>query len=228
MNTLQENNQMNTERIALPPETYMELVCGKADNLVELFEWAGKLVVEMLEDENMTMSDTDFLDVGCGCGRVARYLLNKPIRSYAGFDRHPGMIDWCREEIAPYATNFDFFCFVIKSIYGDVDGHKGVIDASAFQFPFGAKSFDSILLASVFTHMPIEESANYLQELHRVLKPGGKILLSVFFTDKEPYSTGIDFHYNPKSFLDIVNNLGFGTRFREELHKHNWFVLTKD
>ena len=68
MNTLPGNNQMNTERIALPPETYMGLVCGEADNLVDLFEWAGKLVVEMLEDESMLMIDIDFLDVGCGCG----------------------------------------------------------------------------------------------------------------------------------------------------------------
>jgi SAM-dependent methyltransferase len=50
-------------------------------------------------------------DFGCGCGRVARQLLqqNPRPRRYVGIDAHRGMIDWCRENLSPIDPNFQFF-----------------------------------------------------------------------------------------------------------------------
>lgn len=175
----------------------------------------------------MIVPDTHFLDVGCGCGRVARYLLAFPIKFYTGFDRHPGMIEWCQKEITKRAPNFHFHHFSIKSAYVGLDGQTGSIEASSFHFPFSDGSFSSALLASVFTHMPMEESSHYLKELYRVLKPKGKIFLSVFFTYQEPHQIGINFYYNPKEFLQVVRKAGFRYKFREGLHGHNCYVLTK-
>jgi len=217
---------MHIKKISLPPTDFMQLVCGgNHENIAEHFEWAGELLLRMLDEEKMISGDTDFLDVGCGCGRVARHLLNEPVKSCTGFDRHAGMINWCQENITAHAPNFRFHCFEIKSAYSDMDGHEGKIEAASFCFPFADCAFDAILLASVFTHMPMKESRNYLKELRRVLRPGGKILLSVFFSDSEPYSKHIDFYYNRKAFLDAVQDAGFDCRFREELYTHHWFVL---
>ena len=208
------------DQMPLPPEEFMKLVCGENhEDIVAHFKWAGKLLTGMLAGEDMLNQETRFLDVGCGCGRVARYLLNRPIQAYIGFDRHPGMIQWCQEQITPHAPHFHFHCFDIKTAYSVLDGHEGTMDASSFRFPFPDASFDAVLLASVFTHMPMEESAHYLEELHRILDPNGKILLSVFFADQEPYTSGIDFHYVPEAFLDMI---------REELYHHHWHVLTCD
>ncbi|OQY59507.1 MAG: hypothetical protein B6245_06300 [Desulfobacteraceae bacterium 4572_88] len=221
---------METDKIPFPPVEFMELVCGRDhENLSEHFQWAGNLLLEMLRHEGMIRPNAHFLDVGCGCGRVARCLLSLPLKSYTGFDRNPGMIRWCQENIEPNAPNFHFHCFDIRSIYVLQDGHKGVADAASFHFPFSDQVFDAALLSSVFTHMPLEESANYLRELHRVLRPGGKVLLSVFFTEQaEPYSETINFYYKPEAFSELAEKPGFHCEFREEIYQHQWHVLTKE
>jgi len=76
-------------QIPFLPEEFIKLVCGdNGGDYSEEFSWAGRLITEIIKDEEMIMPDTHFLDVGCGCGRVARYLLAFPIKSYTGFDRH--------------------------------------------------------------------------------------------------------------------------------------------
>jgi SAM-dependent methyltransferase len=49
------------------------------------FEMVGEGLIRMLEAEDMLDTQTDLLDVGCGCGRVARYLVDRPLHSYTGF-----------------------------------------------------------------------------------------------------------------------------------------------
>src|SRR2546425_460600 len=49
-------------------------------------------------------------DFGCGCGRVARQLIQQrpqPDR-YVGVDLHRGMIEWCKANLAPHAPGFEF------------------------------------------------------------------------------------------------------------------------
>jgi len=220
------------KRIPLPPKEFMELVCGlNLQNLSEEFESVGKGLLEMLDNEGMLVPGTRFLDVGCGCGRVARYLLSKPIESYTGFDRHPGMIKWCQDEITRHASRFLFQCFDIKSAYFIRDGYNGTIKASSFRFPFPDQSFDFTLLSSVFTHMPLEESAHYLKEIYRVLRPNGKALVSVFFSAKKPYSEDIGFLYNPRAYWRTVSEAGFSHRQYDETRFgwiHNWHILSKE
>jgi SAM-dependent methyltransferase len=54
-----------------------------------------------------------------------------------------------------------------------------------YVFPFADESFDVVFLASVFTHMFPADIANYLQEIRRVLRPGGCVLASCFLIDAE-------------------------------------------
>jgi ubiquinone/menaquinone biosynthesis C-methylase UbiE len=143
------------------------------------FEEVGNMLVAMLNNEGMTAAGTDFLDAGCGCGRVARFLPPTQIGSYIGFDRHPGMIRWCQDTISTRDSRFTFQHFDLRSVYFDFGwgNYSGSIRAASFRFPYSDAQFDAILLASVFTHTPMEEIAHYLKELNRVLKPGGKVLL---------------------------------------------------
>src|ERR1035438_4553545 len=49
-------------------------------------------------------------DFGCGCGRIARKLLQqKPRpRRYLGIDLHAGMVNWCQQNLSPYDRAFEF------------------------------------------------------------------------------------------------------------------------
>ena len=218
--------------LPLPPDEYMMLVCGNypLPQIAEIFGIVGKLLVDMLDGQQMLSKDVRFLDIGCGCGRLPRNLLNRELASYTGFDRHPGMIDWCQKEITSRHPNFRFHHFDIKSVYEVIDQNAGSIDAATFQFPFNDGAFDSVLLASVFTHMTLREISNYLREVHRTLSPGGKVLLSVFFNEKEEEKTLEDYNVlvGQRMFLDAVKEADFECRFVRDTGAHQWYVLRRD
>src|SRR5438132_11579789 len=53
---------------------------------------------------------TRFFDFGCGCGRIARQLIQQkiPLQRYMGIDLHAGMVRWCNQNLAPVAPQFEF------------------------------------------------------------------------------------------------------------------------
>jgi ubiquinone/menaquinone biosynthesis C-methylase UbiE len=217
--------------VPLPPLEYQELVCGPAT--VHEFASVGQYVTGLLDRQGMTGPGTDFLDVGCGCGRVARCLMAKPLDSYVGFDRHPGMIQWCTDELTSRDSRFTFQHLDIKSAYVDWDGHAGQIDATTATFPFADASFDSVLLASVLTHMPLDETRQYLSELRRVIRPEGQILASVFLSTDEPRRESINFLYLKPEFFSTVKQACLQARLVEGSEPvpgdelaHTWYLLT--
>src|SRR5262249_32595693 len=52
--------------------------------------------------------------------------------------------------------------------------------ARDYRFPYADNSFDFVFLSSVFTHMLPDDLRNYVCELRRVLKRGGKCFASFF------------------------------------------------
>jgi len=216
-----------TNRIALPPEEFQRLVCGAA---WAQFEEHGEAIAEMMRQQGLLAEGSRLLDVGCGCGRIARWLVDDPIGSYLGFDRHRSMIDWCRESFSEVAPHFDFRFFGLKSAYSDLDGQRGDLDPEEFEFPFESGSFDSVVLVSVFTHMPLGEIEAYLRNLRRILAPAGRILLSVFFAEAEPEVIGLGFYHRQETLESLFEKQGFAskqlwpTRYGP---KHNWYLLRK-
>ena len=216
---------MSPTRIPLPPEEYRRLVCGAA---WRQFEEHGEAVAGMMREYGLLGKGASLLDVGCGCGRIARFLIDDPIASYMGFDRHAEMIEWCQQNFRAPAPHFGFRFYDIKSAYTDLDGQPGGIDPASFEFPFEDQSFDSAVLVSVFTHMPLSEIDSYLGNLRRILAPGGRILLSFFFAESEPEVVGLGY-YHPKDEIEsLFERRGFAaqqlwkTRYGP---KHNWYLL---
>ena len=65
---------------------------------METGEAWGRLVQSELEPASTV------LDIGCGCGRVARWLVSDPnVAAYVGFDVIEESLDWCRNFLAPLA-----------------------------------------------------------------------------------------------------------------------------
>jgi SAM-dependent methyltransferase len=124
------------------------------------------------------------LDVGCGIGRMALPLLDFLSRkgSYEGFDIVPHGIDWCRKNITPRNPKFRFQLADVGNQYYNPSGKHAAED---FKFPYPDKSFDLVFLTSVFTHLPAAAVLNYIAEIHRVMKPGRRCLITWFILNHE-------------------------------------------
>jgi SAM-dependent methyltransferase len=148
------------------------------------------------------------LDVGCGIGRMAIPLTNYLSKEgeYWGFDIVKKGINWCQAHISPKFRNFHF---VHSNIHNRFYNPNGNIQAQEYSFPFEGDFFDFAFLTSVFTHMLRPDVENYLSEISRVLKPGGKCLITFFILNEESSSlmragkSRFDFKYNLGGCLAI-------------------------
>jgi SAM-dependent methyltransferase len=101
---------------------------------------------------------------GCGPARVIRNLpslLPQGTRLF-GTDYNKESIAWCRR--------------VFKNIYF-------ADNELAPPLPFGEKSFDVIYAISVLTHLSVEQQKAWIQELRRVLRPNGCLILTTHGED---------------------------------------------
>jgi len=124
------------------------------------------------------------LEVGCSAGRIAlpfsRYL--DEAGSYDGFDVLEDHVRWCRGHIASRRTNFRFIRADIRS---PMYNPRGRFAPSEYRFPFDDALFDFALMTSVATHILPDGAAHYLAETGRVLRPGGRCLITWFLLDDE-------------------------------------------
>jgi len=146
------------------------------------FESIGKEFLEIFKDRTALQRDERVLDVGCAVGRMARPLirhLNKG--SYEGFDIVPTAIDWCQANLAPLHPHFQFRHV---DLYNSYYNPTGTLSASSIEFPYADDEFDFVFLTSIFTHMFLDDTENYLSEVRRVVRPGGRVLATFFLLDE--------------------------------------------
>lgn len=128
--------------------------------------------------------DEDMLDLGSGIGRktlpLTRYLSDRG--SYVGMDIVKSGVDWCTQK---YTSTWPNFKFQLIDVYNDLYNPEGKYSAAEYRFPFADEQFDFVVLNSVFTHMLSEEVDNYLGEIARVLRTGGRCLISFFVLNDE-------------------------------------------
>jgi SAM-dependent methyltransferase len=168
--------------LPLPQETLRILVGPFSDPA--LFERGGDEQAADIAALCGVAPDAQVLDVGCGCGRLARALARYlgPAGRYEGFDLARELVAWCKQNLEPRLPNFRFS---FADIHSRDRNPSGTVAAAGFRFPFAADTFDLAVLTSVFTHMMPDEIENYVGELARVLKPGGRGFISVFLFDRE-------------------------------------------
>lgn len=177
------------------------------------------------------------LDVGCAIGRIATpltdYLNN--LGSYEGLDVIPEAIRWCDAKIASRFKNFHFqLADVISKEYNP----NGVFEASEYVFPFSNESFDFVFLGSVFTHMLPSGVERYLSEISRVLKVGGKSLVTYFLlTPKtldsiERGESTLPFNYDGCGFKAVSETLpemavAYDESYVRALYRQNSLTITE-
>jgi SAM-dependent methyltransferase len=122
------------------------------------------------------------LDFGCGCGRLARQLIQQrptPER-YLGIDLHAGMIAWCQHNLTPLAPGFDF---VHHDVY-NYHFNPGAEKPRVLPIPADKGSFSLVEAWSVFTHLTEDQAIQYLAEVARVLATEGVFHSTWFLFDK--------------------------------------------
>lgn len=147
------------------------------------FKKVGDEFVQYFKDIVDLKSSDTVLDIGSGIGRISiplsKYLINGEI---FGFDIDKRGVNWCQKNLTSKNPRLHF---EYVDIYNKYYNKNGKIKASEFVFPYEDNKFDFIFATSVFTHMLPDEVTNYLSEIHRVLKPGGKYFLTWFSIDEE-------------------------------------------
>jgi SAM-dependent methyltransferase len=155
---------VHTERdangVPIPPQDLIRLVAGTSD--IDWFLASGQLGAHALRDilrrNKIDIEKLDsILDFGCGVGRVLRHLPGVTGARLCGCDYNPKLIRWCRK-------NLPFAAFSTNHLLGHLDYEDG--------------SFELVFLLSVFTHLTAAQQSSWLDELGRVLRPGGYLLLT--------------------------------------------------
>lgn len=165
--------------LPFPPMEMRVLVGPTEDGLFD--NPNGSLVFSGLEPAQFR----SVLDFGCGCGRIARQMIQQRPRPqrYAGIDLHAGMVNWCNRNLAPHAPGFTFHHHDV--FYG---GFNPGDDKPLYApFPFADNEFSLIVATSVFTHLTQTQSEAYFAEISRVLEPRGVLVATWFLFDKRDF-----------------------------------------
>jgi SAM-dependent methyltransferase len=167
------------EELPIPPPKMRQLV-GPTDE--ESFDNPdGGLVYPYLPVEAYER----VFDFGCGCGRIARQLIqqNPRPKRYVGVDLHRGMVRWCQRNLAPHAPGFEFHHHDVFNL----SFNPGEEKPRTAPFPVEGHSFTLVEAHSVFTHLTQDTAGYYMREVARVLAPGGILRSSWFLLDKSEF-----------------------------------------
>ncbi|MCU7874122.1 MAG: class I SAM-dependent methyltransferase [Candidatus Thiodiazotropha sp. (ex Lucinoma borealis)] len=175
-----------------PPEHLRKRVHG--DESLSNFENAGRLISYNIHSSINSISGLDennrILDFGCGCGRVVSYLSRFPDKnSFYGTDIDGEVIAWCQSEL----SNLGAF----------------VTNKAIPPLPFEDGFFDIIYSISVFTHLPEEMQFLWLEELRRVTRRDGYLLLTTH--GEELFSEAPDIYKRQLGKDGFFYSVGNGT-----------------
>ena len=111
------------------------------------------------------------LEIGCGSGAFTTFVaiaIGKKSKVYA-LDIQQEMLDQLKAKLSSKQN----------SNINNVE----LVNSSAYKIPFKNNIFDLVYMVSVFQEIP--DGMKALDEIKRVLKPGGLLAISEFFTDPD-------------------------------------------
>ncbi|HEY4229565.1 MAG TPA: class I SAM-dependent methyltransferase [Thermoanaerobaculia bacterium] len=172
----------------------------------------------------------DWLDFGCGCGRIARYVAGLPeVGNLHGADVDADLVGWAARSLA--------HCGRFATMRPDPP------------LAFADASFDVVYAISIFTHYTEAEQLAWLDELRRVLRPGGLLLATTIAPSLAGAFPGVSARdlarleesgflcvnadsasFNERAAFHSPDYLRahWGTRFAPRLHETSGFVGYQD
>jgi SAM-dependent methyltransferase len=152
--------RVGSDGLPLPSPLLMLRVVGHAD--ADAFERHGRSCAQAVRDQVAEQGRSlegmeAIMDFGCGCGRVLRHWQGLSGARVVGSDYNPELVQWCRANL-PFAEV-------------DTNGDRPPLARADAEF-------DLIYAFSVFTHLTEPAQFEWMEELRRILKPGGLLLFT--------------------------------------------------
>lgn len=151
-----------TGRAPLPPAPLRWRVHGTPDlaSFLQTGDRCAKDIDSALRHAGRNLEEFwRILDFGCGCGRLLMPVRRlAPLAGYHGCDLDVEAIEWDSRNL-PYAA------FAVNRQEPPLD--------------FPSNSFDLVYAISVFTHLDEGSQFRWLEELQRIIRPSGILLVTV-------------------------------------------------
>jgi SAM-dependent methyltransferase len=150
-------------RKLLPPVPPKDLRSKTASADEEVFLWTGMLDLSNFWDIYQRHGGlpagrrASILDFGCGAGRMVRYLGQMADVDAHAIDINPELVKWCQKNLTAVTTSQN---------------------TDAPPMPLADASFDMVYSMSIFTHLPEDNTKAWLNDIARVLRPGGLLILT--------------------------------------------------
>jgi SAM-dependent methyltransferase len=168
--------------------------------------WDNVLAVEDLLDLDRALP---VLDVGCRSGICLVWLNQLGFRSLWGVDRRLPLPP-IKAALSQHRLRTSIACVLSLGRHW-----TRLRRASAEQLPYGANRFAAVTSMSVIEHGV--DRTSFLREAHRVLRPGGRLILSTDFWYEARHTTGhlfgpADSILTPvdvAGLLEVAQSLGF-------------------
>jgi SAM-dependent methyltransferase len=124
-------------------------------------------------------TNSRILDVGCGTGIVG--IASEPFLGqdgeYLGIDVSKRAIEFCKKHYPPSRFTFKHLD-VMNRRYAPGQASERT------RWDVADESIDMVTAVSVWTHLSEEDATFYFREIDRVLKPGGKAIITFFLLDR--------------------------------------------
>jgi SAM-dependent methyltransferase len=164
-----------------------EEMCGDqyADN--RFFLESGRAEARRVVSKLGYRKNMRVVEIGSGVGRLATGLLREVGDvEYWGFDPVPAWIDWCEKYIEGVHPSFRFMHIDVENENYNPDG---AIMGEEFKFPLPDGHADIVYMWGVLTNMRLKDARNYISEISRLVRDGGRGFLTAFVEEDVPEET---------------------------------------
>jgi len=166
-----EDGEVDAGGLPVPPPRLRLEVAGTPG--LDWFLESGRQQAEIIRaaaerNGSPLESAGSLLDFGCGCGRVLRHWAGLERAAVFGSDYNEGLAAWC-------AANLPFATVSVNEL------------APPLRYEDG--QFGLVYAISVFTHLPHDLERAWIDELSRIVAPGGLLLVT---THGDSYADRLD------------------------------------
>jgi SAM-dependent methyltransferase len=174
---------------------------------------------------NLGCTPQSFLvDIGCGQGRLP-IGLSREIASlrYLGIDVSERSIQWCKTHIESQHPTYQFqHINLINARYNP----SGFTLEGSFHLPVADSAADIVYMWGVVTNMEPEHLAVYANEIHRMLRKGGKAFLTANVEDNVPQVSINPENYMPWTYHGPLNIVRYEKQYFLDVFQRAGLTLT--